>query len=455
METSTDRSPSQARTIKRMIVFILAMAVLVFGVTFVTQFLGNKGSGTTEDVVPTAESQVAVDDVTAWDLDQPTMPREFEWNQPGYFCFWIANTKNPAEPVSMGLLGKNCTCTKVEVATAPDGVVSLSARERRARAEDPRIQWKTLEKTESPEAMDKKGVTIPAGGGGWVRLNWEGPQRPAGAGGSQSEDRTFKASFWTRKGRKDGYVLELKVNALYVDPVHVVIPDALSENKLDNVADVGQKSAEEPITVTYVTYSSTRDYKLAPPSPNESRIRWDPPVPLTDEDKKLILDKRHLKAGYRITGHLQPQHVGLFRRTVVISKEPVEDPVTGVVKGNILGDARVITGDDLELGGVQLGKFPAHEGIKKEVHIEGKYPSVSLKLDKYPDFMEVEPPRRVDDGSGISWVLMLRVLPGKKDGFFGDARDPQDCAIYLQVLRPEKPPQVIRIPVLGEGTQSK
>jgi hypothetical protein len=457
--------------------FIIGIAVLVFGVTFLTQFLNSKPRGPIpnplslgEDLLTVPFPEKAEGKEPIWDFDpkdpnqsaNPAYAKDYEWGVRGQYCYWFEN--NGPEPVDVGLEKKGCSCQRVEVALAadPEHLKKLSLKERVERGDDSSLRWVALRKDGDPPPTPGDNVilvprvTIKPHEAGWFRASWLGSDRQATS--AQIEKRSFHATLWTMKGRAYGKQVKLVAYASYVDPIHVQSVEAEKEDRLDNVAKLGVLKADRACPVEFLCWSSTREFTPNPPAqPNTTLVKT---YTLTADERHEMEKKlyRHVKAAYRLTFNAKLIQLGPFTGKVVLVKEGEHDAV-GIIKGNVRDDDVRILAEPGPGGQapdkIDLGHFNFHRGIEKSVRIETAKSVERLELLDHPVFLEMEAPKRStqSDGPSTAWDLVVKVPPGKKDGPFGDAAAPEDCAIYLNIIRKDKEPQRIRIPVSGEASR--
>src|SRR5262249_50206569 len=108
---------------KQWVILILVVAGAVFAVTFVSQLIPGRRTGTGPDT-PTRLSNSKAKlyfPISGARWDNPGEASEggkaVEVERAGSYAFWFQNDQ--PEPVQVGLQEKSCKCTRVEVAILP------------------------------------------------------------------------------------------------------------------------------------------------------------------------------------------------------------------------------------------------------------------------------------------------------------------------------------------------
>ena len=445
---------------KQFAILTVAVVALVSVVTWVGFFQPTKPTGSNSPRPPSQE--VLVFPEKDWPTpaagEAETPPTIQEAHQEGGHNFWFQNDND--FPVQMGLISKNCTCSHVSVALAPDGWAAKQGRV------DPGldIAWQDL-KNAAAQVEKLQGILVPAKAGGWVRLGWRD---------NQPGPKLLTADMWTETSGQGGAPkVTLKANILFVPSINVFHPGE-SDPILPPLT-----GGVVPTEVQYWCWSSTRSHftleHVLPEVPSSQDIfitRAKPKELSPQEIKKLEEDvsaelKKYgkvlvtpVRSGYSVVVGVRErlpdgrQHdMGPFHATVELKSDAQADPVKLTLRGSVPSDVTVVSGSD-QLDRIQMGQFSSHEGHEKTVIVEAD-PGVQLEVDKdkIPEFMKVELDVPKLKAGRLTWNLKVAILPNKVNGPFPVADDPMlsDTAIYLKTK--SKPPRGIRIPVSGLASQ--
>jgi hypothetical protein len=428
---------------KQIVLAIVAVVGLVAGITFVKQY---QIGGVDESPQPTpqprprpspVEVKLNFPEGTIWEWKPPSAG-QFEQQTKGYQDFWFQND-NPV-PVVLGLRSKSCKCSEVLVAVLPADEVK---KHRNAIADAPRSKL-NLQPLEIDEV---KGATVANGAGGIVRLAWEDKKEKT------DEDRHERlvVEVWVQAvggGPKTVHHLELPVT---------FVPALRLDQRFANLDDLNLK---EEKTAEFRCWSSTNpQFSLTAKAQREDPCFSCTCTPLSEKERKDLetASKSRVLCGYavRVTAHERvsesiEMELGPFSRRILLTSDPGIEPTSVVVVGVVRGDIAVSTD---EKGRIDLGPFPAKNGIIKSVRLLAYRPGLDLKLERVepagPNHLKVkflnivEPPLA---GGRNRWELCVEVPPGSPSG-----RLPDHTAVLLTI--PGSTPRHIRIPVTGYATQ--
>ncbi len=429
----------------QMIVLVFVVAAVVFAVTYLKMGIGDAGTAGTDGPPPPvpagARLTFPVRVAPPSGIDEEAR-MESELGVPGHHDFWFRNDESQA--VQVGLKQMSCKCSQVELALATDASPAGSP----APQPGPSADWKKLEEGD-------KGVSVPAGAGGWVRVRWTGnelgPQR-------------LGVALWSgnpQTGPED----RLEVSVIFLEAVSL---DAREK-------DIGRVSPGDPQKeVDFFLWSSTRQSFQVEPQPVKDRegkpdrfVTVGAPVPLTPEERQAISKRISLpvQCGYTVrvsvrerTDDAQIDLGPLLRQVDLKLKlgpgangaEPAEAEALRVrVGGWVPGEVTV--GSEKDQGRILLGIFRADYGINRPVRLEAQQPNLQLTLekDKIPEYLDV---KLTEEKSGPRkvWRLDVRVPPNRVVGQFPREDDPRyrDSAVYLKTQAGRR----IRIPVGGTAT---
>jgi hypothetical protein len=426
-----------------------ALVVLVFGVTFAVNYLDTTGKSKDTPILEGGDDKpilsLYVPERKFPADDQQTL--EWEAKKPGFHDFWFENKND--QQVKVGLNTKNCTCSSVELVSAPpDAPIKQEMLNDKAKMQE-------LEAKLKPVPLEHgETVVVPAGTTGWVRLRWSG---------AKPIDRLVAELWTTDKANGDRIKLETLVTLL-----GAMLVDSPTREKDVGVVRAGGGANQTEIIV----FSCTRDsLKLRKPEAVEGQALPGKPFAVSEAvevsaEEREKLDKEfqakglpsHVKCAYRITVTVRERSedgkevldIGPFRRHVrIASADEGIDPVEVVVSGTVEGEVAVL---GAEQGRVLLNNFSAARGKQLPVTLQADSGNIDLTVDKTPDFIKAALSAPKKDSFGRNtWRMTIEVPPNKITGAFPRADDPdlRDSAIYLAVKTKDAPPRRIRIPVQG------
>jgi hypothetical protein len=461
---------------------LLALALMVGGISFVSVYLGDISGKNSEETVTVAPTTLV--------FPFKTFPREdekvqtTEVRQVGHQDYWFVNESQ--QDVRVGLNEKGCTCTEVEITVAPPGWLEHLARSAvtqalqqplrgldnltiLAAANDRAYQFPELPNAEGTMLTREFYSTVPAGAVGRVRLTWKQELvKPL---------RTY-AQLWL--GQRDA-TARLQAAVRISTPIEVskeVTIEPISERQLEKLQKEPQQKRRDG-RGWIICFSLTRPrFNLKaellhhePYSPQSDPVEVGAPIPLEEADLRRLEDKseamRGLTAlsGYRIPVTVRAKgkdgtqmEWGRFYRVVQLSSPDADiEPVPVQVTGEVLGDITIGSGD--EGGTINLGPFPRTHGTRRAINLETDEKSLDLELDKtrLPKFLEVTLSKPQEGPGHRAWVLRVTVPPNAARGEFPrfDNPDYRDSAIYVKTKGGKTGTSLrsIRIPVRGVANE--
>jgi len=452
---------------------LVLMVLMVFGVTFVVQYLGNT------DSKPGDPPRDPRDPLLELTFLQKVFPPdgqsriEQEQGTDVYHDFWFVNENK--RPVGLWLKKESCKCSEVlaflastEYQERRSGVVAaqvvgpavnfLSGLGLMIGAEkDPGLA-KSAERVEGTKLGDNVHVKVPAGALGWVRVTWKGDRQAAPV-------TTLSADLWMDQ-KDTGLVAKLEAGVRFLPPLR--IKGDLSEIKL------GEMNARDlPRDASIVYWSGTRSELAVQPrmvsirkQPDRDPFVVGSPVPLPN-GQLAELRKQLKEAGepgpvlcaYRVPITIRDRgsdgktwlDVGPFRRQVEFLLEGKTEPAATVtLMGRVQSDL-MLSGAGNE-GQISFSVFISKRGKTKTVTVWTDRRDIKLEVDRErtASFLKVRLPEKPEVGEGgrQTWELTVEIPPGQVYGRFPSNDDlKRDCAVYLKTGRPDEP--TLRIPVEG------
>ncbi len=437
---ATQSPPNGSLT--RWIVSAVALVVVVGGVTWVSQNLTSADRRPQPVPVPIPDKQADLRFLftkSVWDIDDPTYLKELESGVEGHYDFPFLNPGS--DPVTLGFGKTSCDCTSIKVVVLEPGeaakIEKLHAANPTEFPVDPAWNWTMM------TVSEKEGVQIPPGGGGGVRVLWDG--RKGGHGSMPN----VRPKMWMQPAGKPDQRTFATLEFVFkvADPV-IFQPTRVSVG----VIVVGGQ--ERGISYAYSSTRKDLDLQVDPAKDDplfEIKFKKFEPAELKAFEAKIADEKKgtRLLSAYRVETTVRTQKddklldMGHFRRDLPIllggHPFPLNAPVVvGFVRGEIDIGA---PGDD---GKVNLGGFSARDGVQKTVPlwIDG---ANEIVVDyTYPTTLETKLTRiaKESTASRSRWNLEVTVPPGAGYGAFTD-----DAIIVLRTN--STPPRRIRIPVVG------
>lgn len=445
---------------------LVLLAVMVFGVTFALQYLGDPRSNPAKGDTPAGSQELTFGMKHFPPGDQPI---ELEQGGDGSCDFWFVNEND--RPMGVWLNKTGCKCSEVLVfLTSPEWRQrrsALLAAQLLASSDlwsglglvmgaeqDPELH--RLEGQAKGEPISDKVVQVPRKGVGWVRLTWKGEKQGATA-------TKFWGELWMdQKGA--GPIARLEAGVRFLPPLRVA--GNSTDRKLGNL---NPRSLPHEESIVY--WSSTRpsldvEVKMVRlrTQPGTDPFQVGQPQPLTDTERERLqqevkdaAEPGKVRCAYRVPVAIRDRaddtaqvDTGPFRRQVELKLKGQDDPVTVTMTGAVQGDVRV-GGNPGEEGHVRFLTFSTSKGKLKSIQLFSETPGITLALDekRTAPFLDVviNPPE-IGAGGLHTWNLDVRIPPGGLVGKFPRDDDPafRDTAVYLKVLPAGR---TIRIPVDG------
>jgi len=453
----------------QIVLAVVAIVGVVAGITYVAQYSTKGSRSLSSDLAQGATVNAAslTFPIKIMTFDPPTAG-EFEMHAPGHQDFRFYN-KN-AVPVDLGLMTKSCKCSEIQacVLTADEGkdfdtqafvearemfaaavqgvpgflMQAIQMRDAAPDSQRLKLNWQNLEPQAGAQAMKEmrmvSPVTVPPGGTGFVRFDWDGRKTKEGP------DRLV-IEVWTQaragKATARDYV-KLECPVTFAPPLHVS-PDKV---ELDELGPKDERTAE------YFCWSGTRasftiSARPATPEPCIS-CAWEP----LNEEERLKLSEREksrVLAGYRVRVKVReradngkPLDVGPFARRILLKSDMGEDEAVIGVVGAVLGD--FIVGSDEDRGRILLESFPVRNGTSKQIVILARQSGVSLQSGAAkvePASLDHVKATLKEDGVG-RWRLLVKVAPNSPAG-----KIPSEAAVVLRITGDQE--RQLRIPIRG------
>jgi hypothetical protein len=456
---------------------ILALAAMVFVLTFAMNYLSSPSKSVR---APAADSPRLTFALSVFP------PLQVEVNKAFFHDFWFEN-RNEDREVKLGLLpnsGKDLRVTRAELFVLPESKVSqltgftatrwfetlfassapaptgtpadlaiplgrLGRVAALAIAPERKTDSDLLEKLEGQPLNLEDTRKVPPRSIGWVRLHWATDKLGPTA---------VEVNLWT--DHRQAEVKTVLQGQILVLPPLLVMPEI-------DVKSVDVSSLPRGLSVSFgsptrsslaVTVEVERDGRS---EKSDHLVTAGQPQRLSEAEcrelEKAFGGKMLLRCAYSFTLKLRdvsedgtPVELGRFQRYLKLDAGEGVPKQRVVLEGLVQGDVQV--GDRQEGGMAQLGVFPAEQGTKREIVVQSDVPGLQLEVDpaRTAAFLEARLEKRDEAPSGHqTWVLTVRVPPGKVHGKFPNADEPvlRDSAVYLR--RKGGPPRSIRIPVWG------
>jgi hypothetical protein len=457
------------------------VVVMVFGVTFAVNYLGESGGGSNPPPPPPPTLDLTFGERMVPPAGVP--PLEMETGANGSADFWFVNDNE--KTVKLGLIKTSCTCSEAAVyLTGSDWRVrssavlagQLAASQVRlghdwlgvfsalalTEALRPDVSLQDLTQSIRGDSLYKdESVPVPPGGVGWVRLKWDGKRQ------SQQPMTVLSADVWMGQTTN---TVRLAAGVRYLPAFEIAAADRdqrLGENH----------PRELPLHRSVVCWSSTRDAlnlqaKLASirgGSESKDPFIVGKPEPLSRQECEQ-LEKKHqtdpnyfgrVRCAYRIPVTVRDRaddgtllDIGPFRRLVVVKMTDTDYEEKILLHGTIQGD--VYVGGSEDSARVHFQAFDRSKGTTKTVPVWSQTPGLTLEVDtkRTAPFLDVElpAPEKEPDGKQM-WKMRVAVKANEVIGQFprDDDLTLRDCAIYLKSNGPER--RTMRIAVMGIAQQ--
>jgi hypothetical protein len=453
-------------------VLIVAIVVLVGGITFVRNWFSSKQDSTDDGVnAPAIETRL--------DFNEKVAPgtRECEINGQGHYDFWFQNPNDFA--VEIGLDKKSCTCAHVDAFvltpeeeqllrkkmafSAPTVVLDASASALHSLAgiaatldQDGKNFLSQSERWQ--KLLDKDDTSlmkVPAKTTGIVRLSWRG-EKPGG--------QRLGANVWGQlagQTKTRNPVATLEVPVTIVPPIQV-FPETEAAFTLEPAQSyeftclcwsstrpkfrikTAREETEDPCFHCSFALLTGEELKKWITTLNANLSKTTQPTPT----EVLCMYQVRVKVEERLPGGPQ-MAMGPFMRKVVLTTDQEDFPsLTINVQGIVRGDFKIGTEDDQHR--VILKTFSARRGTSVTVPIVTNLTGVVLQVkSKKPDYLLVhlQAKQRETGDVGQRWDLLVTVPPGRAAGPLA-----RDSEIILSSQGQSY--RMIRIPVRGTATSN-
>ncbi len=495
---------------------LVLLVVMVFGVTFALQYLGDlrpKGTPQPTDGTEARELTFAMKAIGV--PAKGDLLIEKEVGEKGYQDFWFVN--NNEQAVNVWLKGESCKCAEVQVFLAPEeykvrrsallaGQLAasilnnlspgylLSGMGLVAAAEQDKPLAEAIKEVEGTKlTANKNSVKVPAGATGWVRLRWGDRQG--------SEVTTLSAELWMdQKGLGE---TKLEVGLHFLQPLRV--RDAERERQLGVLNPRYWTAGKQELDIKF--WSPTRK-ELKNVYPRLVSFRYKPeydpfvlgqPQPLSEEEmtrfkeqlaedelvRVLLQEKKErsteelaqrkqkllaigeaskVRCAYRLPITIRDRSadgkvqldMGPFRRQIKLSvDDPDKEQITLALTGSIEGD--VIVGGSAEKGRIDFSDFASNIPQTRTIPLWTDIPGTRLEVDRERTarFLVVKIEEVKEPGSSYkhNWKVEVKIPAGAVEGPFPrDDEDLRDSALYLKTGSGGR---TLRIPVIGRAGRQR
>ncbi len=357
-----------------------------------------------------------------------------------------------------------CGCSSLKASILPKEKATEYFRDRQNKGEwlgkpDDSLEW-----TEFAKGKGKKGVVIPKGQSGLVRLGWE-------ARGGIGSSPNLRADLWMRSADDQTgttHPVSLFAKAVIVAPVRFDPP----------IVKFGMLAPNETVHRTLYSWTSTRDsLKL---SIDTTKAAKEPCIeckitPIKDDQfaklSKTITGQEwgtRIKAAYRIDltvaeskiqklpgGKTDVDQLTMGRVWKKLPLQAVADEIevkdtipylSGWVDSEIqIGSPGSQTTSKVNQQSIKLGTYSAREPKTIKYKLFGER-NIELTLDRTEEagYIKAELGKAVLEGKSKYWWLTITTQKTPYTGSFSDK-----AAIVLRRQHPSKPVREIRIPISG------
>lgn len=440
-------------SLTRVVLPLGALLALVGGIAYVTQNLPNYRSPRPRDGVPAKGLDHDNRDLlqfthlrASWDKedanfrsDEQKYVLEYEKGVAGTYVFPFRDAEHNLE---LGVQRSHCDCAQIDLALLSDPEEWQRIDTLQKNQPGAAITF-NREPAWTPLALNQtKGVAIPTGARGVVRISWKGRKSPG-------DELGLNIILWVQpQGQADKRTLTtLKV------PVMMTPPMQFSPVK----ASLGTLFPDESRNTEFTIWSATRssldlDFPAKENHPLEITCK-----PGTAEQVQAL--RANIKKEIGLTTHIQcvytvkvsarepTMNLGSFYKPLLVHLDGF--PLDGkppVVEGMVKGDLDVGVPASKNKDKVQFDSFRARDGASREINLWTD-PKIELAYhDKHPAALKVELTKVVKESTAArtKWLLEVTVPPNSCFGAFGD-----DYAVWLRLSGPKS--RLVRIQVTGNA----
>lgn len=380
-----------------------------------------------------------------WDKEVADASKELERGFPGYYDFPFRNPDK--DDVELGLLQPSCDCVSIKVALLDreewDKVDGALARD----PGEP-VPYTTEPKWQELATSRDKGILVPGGERGVVRVGWNGRKDPGRA-------LNLTPKFWTQpKGQPAQRFdrLTLTVPITMAPPIHYHPPRV----------GVGTLGPGQKTDAKFYLWSVTRDelnlkVQQATPDPLvDVELRRLPPEEwpgfiktLEDEGQS----KAKLKCAFVATATVHEKKDGVemdlgpfLRSFRILVDELPQDTMMFQVYGVIRSSVEV-SGSD-EPGKIKLKSFSVKMGTRQAVSLWTEPNMVLERHEHSPAGLEVKLSKNEKESTSArtKWRLDVIIPPDAvAPGTFAE-----DSAVVLRIAN-SNPPRLVRIPIVAHA----
>jgi hypothetical protein len=431
----------RGRLFSHVILPLIVFVVVVAGIAYVVQKLPSSGkpkeSGTPP---PRGVSALKFEEAHAsWDPKDSTYAAEFEMGTDSHYDYFFTNPTSA--PVQMGVEFTSCGCSKVDACL-------MSPKEQAAFKQNKNegaLAWHSLIGKEF-QGIDAKGMTVPPGAAGVVRLTWAN---------RKMHTSTLSVKLWSQAEGRAREIVELDARVIAVPPVRCT----------PRLKDIGILGPGGVGHAEFWVWSATRDdFKLDVQNKDNNPCFVYQVKKLNTEEgavlNKLLNELKateqrsdfntRFKCAYRVIVDVYEQRegkqldLGAFARTIAFAVDGDFDERIGpILRGRVRGDIDV--GNSEDMGRVNLGNFSVNSPRDARLSIRAA-PGIKLTVEQAPEFLKVEVTPKEKTKIKTSWELHATVKPGVLLQY---GPLPDDCAVTLRMEAPS--PRRIRVPVEGNA----
>lgn len=461
------------KTLTQVVLPIVAIAGIVFGITYMSNYTASDRSKKNDDTKSGNVVQPLKFAITKVAPD-PSDWRLKDWNSDlevgakGSFDFWFTNVSE--QPVRLAVMGTSCQCAGVDAAILPMAEWNQFFQQAVSPFQNLMNMAHLVQKIEMKPLSDhgsKGEITVPAAASatqpqvGIVRLKWEAKEQQT------ANDTPVRISAELVSQLPNANAGSFNLEALYtvVHPLRVYWPGAANEIRL------GDLVAGTTVTREIICWSKTRDelplaFELAPAGNYKDCVTWSTPARLTPDELTDLTNKLtaqaqapvKIRSAYRVQLTVQEQRqIELngkkvvrqldlgpinFQFQVSAGTKPMPIPVRGVVRG----DVRIVSGSE-STDAIDFGtSFSSNESKTKNVTIRSERAGLDLELipaETIPNYLQVQLLPGTENDGLKTWKLQV-TIPEKT--LYGDL--PPASHIILQTKDPT--PRRVRIPVRAQ-----